>query len=132
MGDYIPLPVTPTDQYPYSTDEEFVKGRYPSKKDLKKRESEDEQGHIDETPKGMKFVPNISSKEGSFKDSVTAEWDGITYIIPTTVDGQTLSDEEAIKYFQQNGMTGHMGAFDSLDNANAFRANDDEILDQSF
>ena len=50
--------------------------------------------------------------------SITVEQDGRYYVIPTVVNGQVVSNETAINYWQQTGQ--HLGTFNSQNAADQF------------
>lgn len=65
--------------------------------------------------------PKVKNADGSISTvrSISANFDGREYLIPTVSDdGRILSDEDAISTFQKTGR--HLGAFDTPEHATAY------------
>lgn len=61
--------------------------------------------------------PAVRNADGSTSTvrTITAEFDGKTYLLPTIINGKLVSNDEAKQHFRQTGQ--HMGAFSSEDAA---------------
>lgn len=65
--------------------------------------------------------PNVINPDGTASSvrSMSANFDGREVLIPTVSDeGQIMSDEDAVKYYQKTGR--HLGMFDTPENATAY------------
>lgn len=111
---YIPTPVTPTKDYPYPTDREFIDRKAPEP-DLQAELKAAQQEHDDLAP-GMLELPTMDDEGG--EATGIFEIDGKHYILPTQVEGQKFPAEEAINRFLDTGE--HLGVFDAEDNASIY------------
>lgn len=61
--------------------------------------------------------PQVINPDGSVSTvrSMSVDFDGKTYLLPTVIGNKIVSDDEAIKHFQDTGE--HLGVFDNPDNA---------------
>lgn len=97
---YVPTPVSPTQNYPFRTDYEFVHGLYPH----------ETQGEDQAIPQGMVNFPNLKFNPQTTYQTHIIEADKKFYIVPSFREGQ---DPE--KLFRKHGL--HLGAFNTEDDA---------------
>jgi len=64
--------------------------------------------------------PIVRNADGSYSTvrSISIDQDGRSYLIPTVVDGQVVSNDDAIKHFQQTGE--NLGQFKTWQDADAY------------
>lgn len=73
------------------------------------------QGNID-----LNHRPVVHNKDGSISTvrSISIGVDGQEVLIPTVVGNRVVSNEEAIKHYQETGE--NLGSFSSIDSANKY------------
>lgn len=73
------------------------------------------QGNID-----LNTRPQVRNPDGSISTvrTITITTPHGAILLPTVINGRVVSNEEAIRYWQQTGQ--HLGIFDTEDNANAY------------
>jgi len=64
--------------------------------------------------------PKLQNDNGSYSTtrSMSFEEDGMEVLVPTVIDGKSLTDEEAIEHYHQTGE--HLGKFKSVEEANSY------------
>lgn len=73
------------------------------------------QGNLD-----LNMRPQVRNPDGSISTvrTITITTPHGAILLPTVINGQVVSNEDAIAYWQQTGQ--HLGIFDTEDNANAY------------
>lgn len=62
----------------------------------------------------------VENEDGSFSTEISfsVEFDGLQYLLPTVINGEVVSEDEAIIYFISNGE--YLGCFETVEECNQY------------